>query len=82
MHISLTMKTILISLTSAALLLLGSSCRVMVPVDPNTGEPSMEMMPENHTGTCGLGALCGKKDKKSSCGCKKTEAMGVVAESK
>ena len=41
------MKTILIALSAASLLVLGSSCRVAVPVDPNTGELDCRMMPDD-----------------------------------
>ena len=46
------MKTILLSLGADSLLLLGSSCRTFVPLDPNTYQPSCRMMPDKVEPCC------------------------------
>ena len=46
------MKSILISLSAAALVLCSASCRTFVPVDPNTGKPGCNMMPDKVTPCC------------------------------
>lgn len=43
---SLRMKTILVTLSAASLVLLSTSCRTIVPVDPNKRKPSCSMMPD------------------------------------
>lgn len=62
------MKTILVSIS---LVVLASSCRTFVPIDPNTGEPSARMLPKPLPCGC-LPPYCSKK----------CDSKGVIADSK
>ncbi len=46
------MKTTLLTLGASSLLFLSASCLTFVPVDPNTGNPGCNMMPDKQANCC------------------------------
>ena len=61
------MKTVLLTLGASSLLLLSTSCRTFVPIDPNSGLPGCSMMPDKpHT-------CCSTKDCTPCCKTHKVE---------
>ena len=58
------MKTILLSLSAASLMLVGSSCHTIIPINPNSGERDCGMLPKK---PCCPAFDC------QPCACKKVE---------